>query len=124
MRRLLIAATLLMTVSACADRPWPHAEMSGDSPANFYWRSDRENALALVAAAQDGREVAWTVSNTSNGKVVPAATQFQDRGGRTCRGLRQTRNGGRDDDFTRDVVACKGKDGTWVVADHSFDKAE
>ncbi|CAA7618613.1 Secreted protein [Magnetospirillum sp. LM-5] len=120
MIRSIAVATAMLALAACADRPWPNAEMSGDSPAHFNFRSDDQHALATVAAAEQGKPVTWKVSDRTYGSVIPAATQYADRAGRPCRGLKQERTGWT----TRDVTACKGADGIWVVSEYSPDKAD
>jgi surface antigen len=121
MRCSFVIAAATLTLAACADRPGAGGDMSGDSPANFSFRSDDQHALATIAAAEDGKPVTWTVSSSSFGAVQPVAAQYADLAGRPCRGLKQDRTRGGDT-TSRDVTACKGGDGTWVVSDYRPEK--
>ena len=116
--RFAVAAVLAVSLGACVAPPLDNAA-SGASPANFSYKSDGENARALLAAAEGGKAVNWRVSDSSHGGVAPSAAGYADRVRRTCRPLRHDRDGA-----ARQVTACKGADGTWVVAEWSPDKGE
>jgi|GEM_PF-3116550 surface antigen len=123
MNRPFVIAVALLSLAACADRPGAGGDMSGDAPARFHFRADDQEAQALAAAAEDGRPVKWSVSSSSFGSVVPAATLYTDRAGRPCRAMRQERSCDGET-RVRDVTACRGSDGTWVVSGHAPEKAD
>jgi len=108
-----IAAVALVSASlaACVAPPLGEAS-SGASPANFSYKSDGENAKALLAAAETVKPVSWKVSDSSYGAVIPDGAAFPDQIRRTCQPLKHQRDG-----TTRSVTACKGADGMWVVAE-------
>jgi len=116
--KLAIAFVVAASLVACAVQPY-ESGISGHSPANFNYKSDAENAKALLTAAEAGKAVIWKVSDRSYGAAMPTASAYPDRVQRTCQPLRHERDG-----VTRQVTACKGADGTWVVARWSPDKAE
>lgn len=105
------AAALTASLGACVAPPLGEAS-SGASPANFSYKSDGENAKALLAAAETAKPVSWKVSDSSYGAVSPDGTAFPDQIRRTCQPLKHQRDG-----VTRSVTACKGADGMWVVAE-------
>lgn len=116
--KLAIAAAIALSVGACAVQPYDSG-ISGASPANFHYKSDAENARALLAAAETGKAQAWKVSDSSHGAVSATGGAYSDRARRTCQPLQHERNGA-----ARQVTACKGADGTWVVAEWSPDRGE
>ncbi|CAA7617564.1 hypothetical protein [Magnetospirillum sp. UT-4] len=96
---------------------------SGSSPAYFGFRSDEQHALSTIAALEQGKAVEWKISDSSFGSARPTLAAYQDRGGRACRGLAQSRTDGSDV-TAREVTGCKSLDGTWVVSDYAADKAD
>lgn len=109
--KIAIAAALTASLAACVAPPLGEAS-SGASPANFSYKSDGENAKALLAAAETAKPVGWKVSDSSYGAVTPNGAAFADQVRRTCQPLQHQRDG-----VARSVTACKGADGTWVVAE-------
>lgn len=79
-----------------------------------------KHAAATIKAAEDGQPVSWTTEKGNSGAVTPTGTQFADRAGRTCRTLKQDVTM-RGDAASREVTACKDKDGMWVVTEYPAD---
>ncbi|MGE4278165.1 MAG: hypothetical protein AB7G62_01170 [Magnetospirillum sp.] len=109
--KITLAAVLTASLAACVAPPLGEAS-SGASPANFSYKSDGENAKALLVAAETTKPVSWKVSDSSYGAVTPDGSAFPDQVRRTCQPLKHQRDG-----ITRSVTACKGADGMWVVAE-------
>ena len=116
--RLAVAFAVVLGLGACAVPPY-ESGISGHSPANFRYQSDAENARALLAGAEGGKAVTWRVSDRSYGAVSTAGSVYPDRAQRACQPLKHERDG-----VGRQVTACKGADGTWVVVAWSPDKGE
>lgn len=116
--KLAIAAAIAVSVGACAVQPYDSG-ISGHSPANFNYKSDGENARALLAASESGKAQTWAVSESSYGAVSASGPAYADRARRNCQPLKHERDGA-----ARQVTACKGADGVWVVAEWSPDKGE
>lgn len=116
--KFAFAALCVASLGACVAPPLEHVG-AGASPANFSYKSDAANARAVLAAAETGKASVWKVSERSHGAAAPAGAVYADRVRRACQPLKLER-----DDQTRQVTACKGADGTWVVAEWSPDKGE
>lgn len=113
-----VAVFAALALSACVASPY-ESQLSGDSPANFYYKSDGENALALLVALESGQAVRWSVDDSSFGAVTPTGDGFTDRANRLCRPLKAERDG-----LARMLTACRGGDGTWVVAEWKPERAD
>lgn len=116
--QLAVALLIAVGLTACVAPP-ADTRSSGASPANFWYKSDGENAKALVTALETGKPAVWRVDADSHGAVTPLAAAYADRARRACQPLRHERDG-----VARQLTACKGQDGTWVVAEWSPDRAE
>ena len=117
-RQFAVIAIAVLGVAGCAS-PYESSLSSGASPANFSYKSDAANAKALLSAAETGQPALWQVSDSVRGAVTPTGGAYDDRAHRPCRQMKHERDG-----VGRLVTACKGGDGTWVVAEWSPDKAD
>lgn len=116
--RFAVAALLAAMMGGCVAPPLDNGA-SGAAPANFSYRSDAENARALLSAAESGKAAAWSVSPSRRGAATPTAAAYPDQVRRPCQPLRLERDGA-----ARQVTACKGADGTWVVAEWAPERGQ
>lgn len=84
-----------------------------DPPPSRMWAAA---TIEAAEAARPGEPVAWSLRD-HRGQVTMIGAGWTDAGGRDCRTLRQQTAGddGAPPAFVRDVVACRGGDGTWEV---------
>jgi surface antigen len=84
-----------------------------DPPPSRMWAAA---TIEAAEAARPGQPVSWRLRD-HGGQVTMIGEGWTDAGGRACRTLRQqTGDAGEvNPDYVRDVVACRGGDGTWEV---------
>jgi len=91
-----------------------------DPPPSRMWAAA---TIEAAEAARPGEPVPWSLRD-HRGQVTMIGAGWNDAGGRACRTLRQQTGGenGTPPDFVRDVVACRGGDGTWEVVTPTADQ--
>ncbi|CCG42584.1 PHB depolymerase family esterase [Magnetospirillum molischianum] len=91
-----------------------------DPPPSRMWAAA---TIEAAETARPGEPVPWSLRD-HRGQVTMIGAAWTDSGGRDCRTLRQQTGGddGTPPAFVRDVVACRGGDGTWEVVTPSADE--